>query len=153
MILNDLLVKKAIVIKTKSELDMMEISKMIHHQLIGRRDYIESKIILSIGDGSNTEIPDNEIHVYIFNDCSFEPILCIGKFLNSMELTIEISVQKRDEVDIIYKDIEYQLENNRDRMFSNILVVSSNILKNEDNGYCVKIYYNSNRKSTPSLII
>lgn len=47
MLLKDLYVKKAIIIKTESPSIMMEISNMIHDQLVGKKDYIESRIILS----------------------------------------------------------------------------------------------------------
>lgn len=154
MILENLKVKKAIIIKTQSILDMEYISNIIHSQLMGKTDYIDSNIILSLGDGSNNEIPDNEIHVYIFDECISNPIIAIGKFKNSSQVIIDISVRNEIEELRISDSLHSQLENNRDAMFSNITVHDSLLKKDRDtNGYCVTVTYNKNRKSTPSLIL
>ena len=61
--------KKVIIIKTNSVDEMDVVRKEIHAQLIGNIDYIESRIILN---GTDDRIDDttNEVHVYIFEDCT-----------------------------------------------------------------------------------
>lgn len=155
MILKDLNVKKTIVIKTKSQSTMMTISKMIHNQLVGKRDYIDSNIILSIGDGSNNEIPENEIHLYIFDNCKEDiPTIVIGKFPTFIQVIIDISVRNIEEEGPILEDIYNQLVNNNDYIFNKIILNTSNDRNDRDiNGNCIRIIYNDDRKSTPSLIL
>ena len=155
MILKDLNVKKTIVIKTKSPSTMMTISKMIHNQLVGKRDYIDSNIILSIGDGSNNEIPENEIHLYIFDNCKEDiPTIVIGKFPTFIQVIIDISVRDVEEEGEVLEDMYKQLAGNKDYISSKIVLNSSRDRNDSDiNGNCIRIIYNDNRWSTPSLIL
>lgn len=153
MILKNLNVRKVIEIKTDSKETKEFIANMIHKQLRGKQEYIESRIILSIGSVIKN-IPENDIHVYIFNDCEIDPIIAIGKFNNSECVIINISVRDSIEEEKLANDLHEQLENNRDKMLSNITVHDSSLKKDRDvNGYCVTITYNKERKSTPNIIV
>ena len=59
--------KKLILVKTNSHEEELKILDNFHNQLIGNKDYIESRIVLNHSSKiiSNTE---NEVRLYIFDD-------------------------------------------------------------------------------------
>ena len=69
--------RKLIVLRAASEYDELNIQNIIHEQLVGNMDYIDSRIILN--DSSTRKIlgPEEEfkgeVHIYIFNDSETDP--------------------------------------------------------------------------------
>ena len=59
--------KKLIVVKTNSREEELKILDNFHMQLVGSKDYIESKIILN-DSSARADNTKNEVHVYVFND-------------------------------------------------------------------------------------
>ena len=68
-------VKECITIKTEDGKEF-ETMKKIHEQLVGNQDYIDSNIVLNDSstrrDGTN-----NEVRVYIFDECKERPVINI----------------------------------------------------------------------------
>lgn len=62
--------KMHITIRTANEDEQMRIANSIHHQLVGNKDYVDSKIVLSIDVG-------DEVNLYIFNECENVPDIII----------------------------------------------------------------------------
>ena len=69
------MVKECIIIKTEDGKEFETMEK-IHEQLVGNKDYIDSNIILNDSstrhDGTN-----NEVRVYIFDECKERPVINI----------------------------------------------------------------------------
>ena len=67
--------KECIIIKTEEGREFETMEK-IHEQLVGNKDYIDSNIILNDSstrcDGTN-----NEVRVYIFDECINRPAIVI----------------------------------------------------------------------------
>lgn len=62
--------KMHITIRTADEEEQMRVGNSIHEQLCGNKDYIDSNIVLSID-------ADNEVNLYIFNECTDIPDIVI----------------------------------------------------------------------------
>lgn len=62
--------KMHITIRASNEDEQMRIANSIHHQLVGNKDYVDSKIVLSIDVG-------DEVNLYIFNECENVPDIII----------------------------------------------------------------------------
>lgn len=62
--------KKAIEIECSSNEEKMEVSRKIHNQLVGNKDYIDSNIVLNHDE-------DCKVMVIIFNECKEEPEIII----------------------------------------------------------------------------
>lgn len=62
--------KKAITIECSSNEEKMEVSRKIHNQLVGNKDYIDSNIVLNHDE-------DYKVMVIIFNECKEEPEIII----------------------------------------------------------------------------
>ena len=69
------MVKECIIIKTEDGQEFKTMEK-IHEQLVGNQDYINSNIVLNDSstrcDGTN-----NEVRVYIFDECEERPTISI----------------------------------------------------------------------------
>ena len=69
------MVKECIIIKTEEGREFKTMEK-IHEQLVGNQDYINSNIVLNDSstrcDGTN-----NEVRVYIFDECKDRPAINI----------------------------------------------------------------------------
>ena len=69
--------RKLIILRAASEYDELNIQNIIHEQLVGNMDYVDSRIILN--DSSTRKIlgPEEEfkgeVHIYIFNDSETDP--------------------------------------------------------------------------------
>ena len=65
-------VKKQIIVVCDTEEEMRAVGTKIHEQLVGNKDYIDSKVILTLGtDLSENIIPDElnkQVHLTIFDD-------------------------------------------------------------------------------------
>ena len=59
--------RSIIIIKTKTEKDMLIVANAIHEQLIGNKDYKENKIILNMSS-DRSDGTENEVHLYVHND-------------------------------------------------------------------------------------
>ena len=62
--------KMHITIRTTDEKEQLKIGNSIHYQLVGNKDYIDSNIILNID-------VENEVNLYIFNECENVPVIII----------------------------------------------------------------------------
>lgn len=62
--------KKAIAIECSSNEEKMAISRKIHCQLVGNKDYIDSNIVLNHDE-------DCMVMVFIFNECEEMPEIII----------------------------------------------------------------------------
>lgn len=62
--------KMHIIIITNDNKEKMRIANLIHNQLVGNKDYIDCNIILN-------DYYENEINLYIFNECENIPNIVI----------------------------------------------------------------------------
>lgn len=60
--------KKLVVIKTDTAEEELKVATSIHEQLVGNEDYKENRIILNLSKDRDDDT-ENEVHLYIFNDC------------------------------------------------------------------------------------
>lgn len=64
------IVRKQIDIAVSTEEEAIAIASSIHRQLEDNQDYLDSNIVLKIGD-------DNVVRVFILNDCEEDPTIVI----------------------------------------------------------------------------
>ena len=64
-------------IQCDSEEEMLRVKENIHNQLTGNEDYINCNIILNGSDDRMLSEDENEVHVYIFNECKYVPPITI----------------------------------------------------------------------------
>ena len=73
--------KRLIWIQCDSEEEMLRVKENIHNQLTGNEDYINCNIILNGSDdrmlSEDENDYENEVHVYIFNECKYVPPITI----------------------------------------------------------------------------
>ena len=62
--------KMHIIIITNDNKEKMRIANLIHNQLVGNKDYINCNIILN-------DYYENEINLYVFNECENIPNIVI----------------------------------------------------------------------------
>ena len=62
--------KMHVIIITNDDKEKRRISNLIHNQLVGNKDYIDCNIILN-------DYYENEINLYIFNECENIPNIVI----------------------------------------------------------------------------
>lgn len=61
-------IKRQIAIKVEDDKERLAIANSIHEQLVGNPDYIDSRIILNVGE---------EVNLYIFDDCQEIPTIVL----------------------------------------------------------------------------
>lgn len=61
-------IKRQITIKVEDDKERLAIANSIHEQLVGNPDYIDSRIILNVGE---------EVNLYIFDDCQEIPTIVL----------------------------------------------------------------------------
>lgn len=62
--------KMSVRIWTADEKEQMKVANFIHQQLVGNKDYKDNNIILNID-------VDNEVNLYIFEECKDIPTISI----------------------------------------------------------------------------
>lgn len=66
------LVKYIVTVQCKDEEEKLRIGNQIHRQLMGNQDYIDSRIVLNIGE-------PNEVNLYIDDICGELPEIILFK--------------------------------------------------------------------------
>lgn len=69
-------IKRTVSIQCTDEEEMCKVETLIHNQLVGNEDYINSRICLN-DSRSRNDGTENEIHIVFFNDCTTDPQLLI----------------------------------------------------------------------------
>lgn len=64
--------RRVIRISTNSKEEEFKVMENIHKQLVGNQDYIDNRIVLNDSSTRN-DGTENEVHLYIFNDCITRP--------------------------------------------------------------------------------
>ena len=148
MILQDMDLKKALIIKTDLGYETEHIANHIHKQIKRNDDYIDDRIILKY------DIEHNEIRLFVFSDSNTVPHIHLDSRIGDSIINIEISTTTKEDELSLLSSIKNQLLNNDD-YDNNSIIVTNSIDRNDldVNGHCVRVIFHEYRKNKVNLIV